>query len=145
LGSTGGGRGFCCRKSIECKGLRRFRIRLLFSIGFLDAADVIAMDASAGCVKIVRRAETAQGTLEGLGGASDEEKHGSSADPGRVHIRTEPFGVLLPTIRGAVLRGWVPGAVARGRAADSDFFAAGQREYNCAERRRACGGGVLTF
>jgi hypothetical protein len=75
LRSTGDGRDFCCRKSFECKGLRRFRIRLLFSIGFLDAAEVIAMDAYAGCVKIVRRAETAQGTWEKLGGGQAMRKN----------------------------------------------------------------------
>src|SRR6266849_827681 len=49
--STGGGRGFCCRKCSECKELRRYLVRPLFSIGFLDAAEVIEMDARPNCAK----------------------------------------------------------------------------------------------
>jgi protein-S-isoprenylcysteine O-methyltransferase Ste14 len=68
LRSTDGGRGFCYRESSQCKGLRRLRLRLLFSIGFLDAAVVIGIDAHSIRVRIVRRAETAlcaTQTLEG--------------------------------------------------------------------------------
>ena len=59
LEAIGGGHDFLCRKSFEHKGLRELPIRLLFSIGFLDAGDVIQMDARSICARIVRRAETA--------------------------------------------------------------------------------------
>jgi hypothetical protein len=65
--STGEG-GFFFRQFHKGKGLTTAHIRLVFSIGFGDAADVIQMDARSEYVRIVRRAESAKCTAEMLEG-----------------------------------------------------------------------------
>src|SRR4029077_2767580 len=134
--NTGGGRGFGYRKSSECKGLRGFRVRLLFSIGFLDAADVIQMDARSKCVRIVRRARLPFARRKDQKGASDEENYWIFADPGRVHA--EPFGVLFQTGGRPMLWGWVPRVLIEWRAEDGRGAAACGGECTGTKERGGC-------